>query len=70
LNAKQAGEWDSMLTGLRADSGITAAVDAFRFSDEPIESKSADGTKQFFPSEFARKTLTEALTKASQTSGK
>jgi hypothetical protein len=70
LNSKQAGEWEAMLAGLRADSRIAATLDAFRFSNEPIESKSTDGAKQFFPSEFARQTLKEALTKASQTSRK
>jgi hypothetical protein len=62
-DAKHAGEWEAFLAGLKPDSTIIAALDAFRFSDEPAATTAKPDEKTDLASELPRALLKAALTK-------
>lgn len=64
LNAKHTGEWEAFLAGLKPDATIVAALDTFRFSDEPAATKSKPDDKTHLASEIPRELLKAALTKS------
>lgn len=66
LNAKHAEEWEAMLAGLKADVSVAGILDAFRFSDEPVEPAAKEGGKDHLASEFPRELLKSALAKTPQ----
>ncbi|NOS70147.1 MAG: hypothetical protein HOP33_09480 [Verrucomicrobia bacterium] len=63
LNTKQAGQWEAMLAGLKADTSVVGSLDAFRFSDEPAATTAKEGGKDRLASDFPRELLKSALTK-------
>lgn len=63
LDKKQAGEWEAFLADLHAGEKPDEKLEAFRFSDEPLQPPSDSQQQRHTPSAFPRELIHAALQK-------